>query len=860
MYYSLQTNSFRCFEGSPAAWQNCAMNSGGISSIGALDGGTANPTGLTINSGVLYAQSASITYPGMVNTTNQSFAGTKTLTANITEADSGNTFGNFSSGGVIGTAADSVDIYSSIDIDQTTNDQTLTLPVPSAGVGRVVYINNTGTAAFTMYNSLVSPHTSTSYIYAPGGWQVVSGQTPNNSGPIIENQSSNFNLSIPLTNDSSFSFNVQPNETWYFTGTLVTSSVSDLRYAVAANALSGAAPTGPPPPGSPPPTPASCSSYLINNYYAYLSSGTSCSPSYISINTNEDESSSGTGGVTNGGNFWFGGEVSGGTNGTTVDIQFSSSNGAGTILTNSYLEAYRVVGADYAETYYNNTGKPIVPGQVVALTGSGVSQISLTNQAYDKNVIGVVSTRPGEVIGAQDGVGVPVIVGLAGRVPVKVDNQNGPIEPGDYLVPSSTPGVAMKATKPGMSIGQALTGYTGQGVGSLMMFIKNTYYPGDSQNNVTSLDNISSSEANLNNGQIVTKINIGNNDQTSQVNIGSNKNRSIVNLQSGSFNLNLNDGGLSIGTTQTATGDISFGGQRNRLINVLQSASGNGANLTLEAGGSLVGNGGNLILQPGQSNSSSSSNGSVIVKANSGLNNLPLFMVQNSSGLNLLSVNANSGLVAIGDAVNDLSLNSNGSLFVSGTIASDLSLEIGNNTNGFSFNVNQTPSAKNGLFLGTSRPVKFINEVPQYVGMVTSNNQNGHLSSGFDDAPGQFHSYYNWTTNSVTPQTESLIVRIPVPTDFSAFSKNDQICYNVWSDNYKNTISTDFYDTNDQAQPIYNATPTVLNSWQTRCTNNIGGVIQVNGNSYMTVIINLTASQNSNVRIGEFSFNYLSAF
>jgi hypothetical protein len=49
------------------------------------------------------------------------------------------------------------------------------------------------------------------------------------------------------------------------------------------------------------------------------------------------------------------------------------------------------------------------------------------------------------------------LVALAGRVPVKVSLENGPIEVGDLLTSaSSTPGVAMKATGPGRVIGMAL--------------------------------------------------------------------------------------------------------------------------------------------------------------------------------------------------------------------------------------------------------------------------------------------------------------------------------------------------------------------------------------------------------------------
>lgn len=43
------------------------------------------------------------------------------------------------------------------------------------------------------------------------------------------------------------------------------------------------------------------------------------------------------------------------------------------------------------------------------------------------------------VIGEADGSGKPVIVGLAGRVPVKVSTKNGDIAPGDYITTSDIP-------------------------------------------------------------------------------------------------------------------------------------------------------------------------------------------------------------------------------------------------------------------------------------------------------------------------------------------------------------------------------------------------------------------------------------
>ncbi len=56
---------------------------GGITTVGALDGGTANSTGATINGSSIFLQSASFTQPGLVNTTTQTFAGNKMFRSTI---------------------------------------------------------------------------------------------------------------------------------------------------------------------------------------------------------------------------------------------------------------------------------------------------------------------------------------------------------------------------------------------------------------------------------------------------------------------------------------------------------------------------------------------------------------------------------------------------------------------------------------------------------------------------------------------------------------------------------------------------------------------------------------------------------
>ncbi len=178
--------------------------------------------------------------------------------------------------------------------------------------------------------------------------------------------------------------------------------------------------------------------------------------------------------------------VAGGGTAGTVKVQFAeNTGGAGTSITvkeGSVMNAYRVTGADLAE-FYSSNDTSLVPGDVVSLDPSLDAGVKKSTSAYDASVMGVISTKPGVVMGSssKDSGGIPVLLALSGRVPVKVNQENGPIKAGDLLTPSSTPGVAMKATKPGPTIGMAMNGYSGQGLGMVTMFIKNSYAPGSSQ-------------------------------------------------------------------------------------------------------------------------------------------------------------------------------------------------------------------------------------------------------------------------------------------------------------------------------------------------------------------------------------------
>jgi hypothetical protein len=100
------------------------------------------------------------------------------------------------------------------------------------------------------------------------------------------------------------------------------------------------------------------------------------------------------------------------------------------------------------------------PGDVVSLDPAVFKGLHLASTPYDPAMAGVVSTDPTIVMGQKDvAEGVPVA--LAGVVPVKVTVEDGPIDIGDPLTSSSTPGHAMKATRPGPTIGKAMERFDG---------------------------------------------------------------------------------------------------------------------------------------------------------------------------------------------------------------------------------------------------------------------------------------------------------------------------------------------------------------------------------------------------------------
>ena len=175
---TLTSGNFLQYNGS--AWINQSITG----DIG-LVGGVASITANSIINGDLQAN---------LNATNIIGLGTLTVLAVSGNASVGNLtnsgttvyipllLGNYPTGGVIGTAAATVDVRTIFNIAQTTSGQTLTIPAPTvtATNGRIIYVNNTSTTvSFTVSNNatVVPANSTTTLIWNGSVWSDTGGGT-----------------------------------------------------------------------------------------------------------------------------------------------------------------------------------------------------------------------------------------------------------------------------------------------------------------------------------------------------------------------------------------------------------------------------------------------------------------------------------------------------------------------------------------------------------------------------------------------------------------------------------------------------------------------------------------------------------
>ena len=124
----------------------------------------------------------------------------------------------------------------------------------------------------------------------------------------------------------------------------------------------------------------------------------------------------------------------------------------------------QLTGADLAEQFGVTGQLAAEPGSVVVLVGN--DRVRVSDAPYDHRVGGIVSGagnyRPGIVLDRQPDAN-RCALALSGKVWCKVDADFSPVEVGDMLTTSSTPGHAMRATDPARAFGAVI----GKALGSL---------------------------------------------------------------------------------------------------------------------------------------------------------------------------------------------------------------------------------------------------------------------------------------------------------------------------------------------------------------------------------------------------------
>ncbi len=143
--------------------------------------------------------------------------------------------------------------------------------------------------------------------------------------------------------------------------------------------------------------------------------------------------------------------------------------------------AYTGTGADFAE-YFETLDTTLAAGELVSLDVNHSEYIKRSSTNDSQPIVGVISTKPSFVANGMPNLQEASLnykpVALAGRVPVKVSEENGQIHTGDRLTASiQLPGYAAKMIESGQSIGIALEDSHGgsDGTDEIVVFVNLGY-------------------------------------------------------------------------------------------------------------------------------------------------------------------------------------------------------------------------------------------------------------------------------------------------------------------------------------------------------------------------------------------------
>ncbi len=136
--------------------------------------------------------------------------------------------------------------------------------------------------------------------------------------------------------------------------------------------------------------------------------------------------------------------------------------------------------ADLAE-WTEFQGENPIPGMIVKIGETG--KMNTSDTEYDPKLAGVISTKPNIIIGKKTPNSVRLA--LSGRIPVIVSSLNGDILSGDTITSSLLPGVGMKLSKNGATVGKALENFRPQESCKETESLQSIVWPYDDGKNTT---------------------------------------------------------------------------------------------------------------------------------------------------------------------------------------------------------------------------------------------------------------------------------------------------------------------------------------------------------------------------------------
>ncbi|MEI8187628.1 MAG: hypothetical protein WCG30_01645, partial [Candidatus Saccharibacteria bacterium] len=254
---------------------------------------------------------------------------------------------------------------------------------------------------------------------------------------------------------------------------------------------------------------------------------------------------------------------------------------------------------------------------------------------------------------------------------------------------------------------------------------------------------------------------------------------------------------------------------------------------------------------------------------------------------------SNGGTVNIGNA--------KGSVAISGTISSSVTLQVGSGGSGGSttaFLINNASgsqllaadsingqiivgSSSNGVALsgsgltlsGTAQRLRTITLTPEYSGAVLDcgsstcpSNDIGTMTAGFDSTIANFsgsawingagESYYNWTTSQGTNETYDVVVRVPIPSDWSGWNGTYPISIDTRASTTSgSTVSAFLFDTNGSAESSWNSCSVTVNTVWTKINPSCGLSGTYAADGIMTLRLRL-ASTGNNTQLGNIYLKY----